>query len=299
MAKKNKITLENISLKPQSLGKVYKKKNNIVRVIFIFISFLIIIYYINDISLFINKLLGKNSATTIIDNQEKNKEKKKKQEDYQEVIFYEYIDDLKIEYNNLKITNFRNDNKVFSFVINNITNNDLSLKDKKYYFEFYNENKTLLKRMKVDIDIIKGNSSINKSLELEEEIKYLTFSEKNEQYYPNITLDNNELTCLKDNDNIIYTFIDNKLSSIKHTIVNSKDSINYEENFNEIQEYVNKYNTYNGISGSLDNDDNGYNAIIMINLRNVVDEINKYYFKSDTLAKVVNFEMEAYGFDCN
>ena len=67
MAKKNKeiVVLENVELKPQVIGYTYKKKSNIGRVIFIFIAFALVVYYINDISVFINDLFGKETAASI------------------------------------------------------------------------------------------------------------------------------------------------------------------------------------------------------------------------------------------
>ena len=75
MAKKNKerIILENVELKPQVIGYTYQKKSNIGRVIFIFIIFALAVFYINDISTFINDLLGKNTAPSIKENTESNK----------------------------------------------------------------------------------------------------------------------------------------------------------------------------------------------------------------------------------
>ena len=59
MAKKKNenVILENVELKPQVLGYTFQKKNNIGRVIFIFIAFILVVYYIDDISVFFNNLL--------------------------------------------------------------------------------------------------------------------------------------------------------------------------------------------------------------------------------------------------
>ena len=44
MAKKEKVVLENIELKPQVIGKTYRKKSNLGRVIVIFIIFILVVY---------------------------------------------------------------------------------------------------------------------------------------------------------------------------------------------------------------------------------------------------------------
>ena len=46
---------------------------------------------------------------------------------------------------------------------------------------------------------------------------------------------------------------------------------------------------------------NGFTAVLQINLKNadISSFKEKYYYKYEEEAKVVNFEMKAYGFTCN
>ena len=85
MAKKKNenVILENVELKPQVLGYTFQKKNNIGRVIFIFIAFILVVYYIDDISVFFNNLLGRETHSTIssnANNGNKDKEEEKEKE---------------------------------------------------------------------------------------------------------------------------------------------------------------------------------------------------------------------------
>ena len=66
--KKERIVLENVELQPQVLGYTYQKKNNVGRVLIIFIAFILVVYFIDDISVFFNNLLGRETAETISNN---------------------------------------------------------------------------------------------------------------------------------------------------------------------------------------------------------------------------------------
>lgn len=67
MAKKNYVKLEDVELKPQVIGQLYKKKSNLLRVLFVFAVLILVVYYINDITVWFNDLLGRQSSTSIRD----------------------------------------------------------------------------------------------------------------------------------------------------------------------------------------------------------------------------------------
>lgn len=295
MAKNKKVELENIALKPQELGKVYKKKSNIGRVIFIFIVMFLVVFYINDISFYINNLLGKQSSSSILDNREETKKKENNNVNNNEINFYEYSESLEITNNIYKINNFKKENNILSFDFENISSTLVDFSKDNYFIELYNENKTLLQRIKVDFGEINTNSKVNKSINYNNDFSYIVILSKKESDYPNVELTDSKLTCTSNNEEIIYSFLDNKLNNIKHNI----ESNNENEKSNLI-EYVNKYNSINGVSAIFTEGENSYKAVIAINYYNVNDKLdNKYYFDLNTLAKVINFEMESYGFDCN
>ena len=118
---KNNVVLENIELKPQVIGNVYKKKSNLGRVIFIFIVFILVIYYINDISVFINDLIGKSSSPAIKDNinDKDNDNMDKPNNDNNnnndnDLEYFEFNTDLTITQKDLVLNNFQNQNNLLT-----------------------------------------------------------------------------------------------------------------------------------------------------------------------------------------
>lgn len=313
MAKKNKIegvVLEDIELKPQVIGHTYQKKSNMGRVVFIFIVFLLVVFYINDISVFINDLIGKKSASSVEDlagNSNNNFNFDNNKDNKDEVIYNVFSNDLTIKKDNFTLNNFNYINNILTFDIVNESSTKLNLKDKKYFIETYNENETLLERFKLDINTVNENSKLSFELQIKESFYSIVLEEKSISDYPVVNLEVNEnnlgvLTCIKDIDNIVYTFKDNELLKIKHTISNSDiNNQNYYTLYNNYQSKINTYNNITGMSATFNSTLNGFTAIIDIDTQKVdMSLVNeKYYYSYKEMAKVVKFEMQTYGFVCN
>lgn len=309
MAKKNNniVKLENIELQPQVIGYAYQKKSNIGRVIIIFITLILAVYFLDDITVWVNNLLGKSTPDTIKNLTNKNKEVNTDDESIKKDVEYNvYSNGLEIKIDNLTLNNFNYNNKKLNFDITNNSNSIQNLSTKKYFLETYLENKTLEERFKVDINSLNPNAKINYSIDVKKDFYYIVFREKTINDYPNVDLrqDNNgisTLTCTKGIDNILYTFNNNNLNEIKHTI--SDSDINAQDYYIKYNAYKSKaemYNKVTGVNASFNGTLNGYTAIIDIDLSkaNLETISEKYYFSYKEEPKVVNFEMGTYGFDC-
>ena len=311
MAKKKeeRVILENVELKPQVLGYTYQKKNNIGRVIIIFIAFALVVYFIDDISLFFNNLLGRETASTIKENATGNKEDENtlnNNENKDEIEYYSYAEDLKIDFNNLSFDSFNVNNNILTFDINNFKTDTIDVKDKKIFLETYDASKNLIDRLKLDLTSVAGNSKITMRLNIKDTFSYITIIEKNKEDYPAITFDNNgtgenTITCTKDKDTITYTFKDASLVKINHRVVDSISDADYNTNLNTYQSKVNNYKEIDGVQASLTINQTGYTVDITLDLEKVdLSKINeKYYYAFREDAKVINYEMPAYGFNCN
>jgi len=311
MAKKNKekVVLEDIELKPQVIGYTYKKKSNLGRVIFIFGIFLIVILYINEISVFINDLLGKKTPVSIQNSTGNNNENKDNDEviENKEIIYNIYNSDLTITENNMILNNFNFINNVLTFDIKNNSNNQIDLSNKKYFLETYTEDKTLLERLKVDINTINEGNKISYKFNIKNNFYYLVLVEKTIEDYPVVKLNNNEfgigyITCTKDIETIVYTFLNNELKTLKHSISDSNIADpEYNTRFLAYQNKINNYKTSSGIIATFNGTLNGYTAVIDIELEkvNLLFTQEKYYFNYKEIPKVVKFEMQTYGFNCN
>jgi len=130
----------------------------------------------------------------------------------------------------------------------------------------------LLERFKLDINTIAENAGINFELEIEKDFYYIVLEEKTVEDYPIVNLKSDEsglakITCEKENDSITYTFRNNELESINHTILdNDTKSDDYYVRYNTYQNKVTNYNNLSGISGTFNGTLSGFSAIIAIDL---------------------------------
>ena len=313
MAKKKKnehVILENIELKPQVIGYTYQKKSNLGRVIFIFIAFLLVVYYINDISVFINKLIGKDSAETIEGLSGSNNDNNvggNNNTEKNELIYNIYDVNLVITEGDMRLNNFNYIDGKLTFDVNNTSNKQLNLSEKKYFIETYSENKTLLERVKLDVNTINESSKVSFELDITKPFYYLVLEEKTIEDYPAISLTPDEngvaiLRCLKATEEILYTFRNDELETIKHTISDSNvTDANYYNRYTSYQSKAATYNTISGMSATFNGTLNGYTLVVAIDLANAnlstIDE--NYYYGYKEIPEVVKFEMQTYGFGCN
>ena len=309
--KNEKVVLENIELKPQVLGYTFRKKNNIGRVIFIFIAFILVVYYIDDISVFFNNLLGRKTPSTISsnanNNNNNNNNNSNENENKEETEYYTYSNDLKINFENLTIDNFNINKNVLSFDINNLTLETIDVGDQNIFLETFDENKTMIDRFKLDINTVANNSKISLNLDIKKDFNYLTIKELKEEEYPPIVLDANDngestIVCKKDKETITYTFKDASLVKINHKIIDNEiNGVNYNTNLNSYQSKVNSYKQIEGVDATFTSSLNGYNVDVTLDLAKVdLSKINeKYYYAYHKDAKIINYEMTTYGFTCN
>lgn len=317
--KGQKVILENVELQPQVIGLAYKKKNNIGRVIFIFIAFILAIYFINDISIFFNNLLGLKTAETIkgsdkgnsdnpVNNENKTDDKNKDNVENTDLEYKVFSNELQITEESLVLSNFNIANNVLSFIAKNSSATSINLANQKYFIEIYNADKTLINRFKTDFGVINANSNMNFVFDLtDSNIYYIRLTKKTVEDYPEVELKNNEngiatITCTKNAENIVYTFINSELTKISHTITdNNINDLEYASRLTSYQNKVNNYNNITGISALFYNNNPGYTAVFNIDLKdaNISNLSEKYYYSYLEKAKVVNFEMQTYGFTCN
>lgn len=310
MAKKKNenVILENVELKPQVLGYTFQKKNNIGRVIFIFIAFILVVYYIDDISVFFNNLLGRETPSTISSNANNgNKDKEEEKENKEEDEYYSLSDDLKIEFENLTFDNFNLDNNTLVFDINNLSQESVDVSSKNIFLETYDADKAILERFKLNINTIANNSKISLNLNVKQSFDYFTLVVLTEDDYPavNLSADENgesKIVCTKDKETITYTFDETGLTKINHKIVdNDISNENYNINLNNYQSKVNNYKEITGVEASFTSNLTGYTVDINLDLAKVdLSKINeKNYYAYHRAAKVIFYEMPTNGFTCN
>ena len=89
---------------------------------------------------------------------------------------------------------------------------------------------------------------------------------------------------------------------INHKIIdNNINDVNYNISLNSYQNKVNNYKEIPGVVATFTSGLTGYTVDITLDLEKVdLSKINeKYYYAYHKDAKVINYEMPAYGFTCN
>ena len=304
MRRKNeKVVIEDVELKPQVIGQIYEKKTNIGRVLVIFVVFGLVVYFINDITLYLNNLFGKRSVDSI---KELTEESKKKKEEEKEIKagYYEVDNASVISVDNLSVTHFKYDNKLFAFDVYNYTDDDIDLSSKKYFLNTYDSSKELLNSYIIDFKSIKSKNKDSFSISIPKEFVYFKIEEKSIDSYPNYTITYNDnvgnLVCTLNSNIITYTFSNEGLIKISDVFEDIKDNNNYYLRYNAATNKMSEYNNLDGVDASFNTTANGYKTIVSIDLQNAninsFDNNNYYQYKEEL--KVVNYEVTSRGYTC-
>lgn len=209
-----------------------------------------------------------------------------------------------IEYNNFTLSNFNIEKDKITLKIT--TSNTINFDNSNYYLVLSKNNKELL-TLKLIGEITKEGEM---TLLFKEEIDSIVdvkgiIKQINKDSYPNILLSTDEsglgtIICSYDENEIEYTFSNGNLISIKDTYrYIDKNDGNYITIF---QQYVNKSNKLNnlGATSTITEDSISFTMTTNIDLSTYQynNNDNTNYYSLNTEAKVINFEMEAKGFDC-
>lgn len=105
-----------------------------------------------------------------------------------------------------------------------------------------------------------------------------------------ITKETSELKCTKDEEMLVYYFENEKLIKVRDYNKYFKDSTKYEESYESNKKLIEEYSTYKGITAKITDLDDGYDMLIIIDLKKV-NQANikdvKYYNlnKNETILK--------------
>lgn len=315
MAKKRikNIKLEHEELKSTTIGAFENRKKSSIGIFIIMSIFVLAVVFLPQISEYVESYLhpalppqpgtGTKDPNKPIDNDEPN---------YADT-FYTLANDLKIERKDITVDEImiNNEENILSFKVTNNTNNYIIIDNLNYFMELYNEEQTLLARIKLTGDtsvLSKYSQTLTKDIssDVASSTKSLVLVKKNITDYPSVEIKTTEegtgvLVCNKAHEKVTYKFDNGKLKEITSEISYLKTDDGYIESYENNKNLSNTYNGKTGIvSTFFEYPDVGYNITTNVNLK----EANRQYiynadsFVADTEAKVVNFEMEAQGFNC-
>lgn len=309
MGKRKKVNIDANPLQSVTIGNVNEKKHGWLFAIFLFGIFLAVVYFLPDIQKLVESFLGSSSAptnltnnvtnNTIVNNIVQNTTNNNTEVDEK----YTFADNNTV---NLGSVNFigitQNENNI-SFSVENTLENSLNVKDLKYFFEVYSEDSTLLATVLID-GTLNPKSTKNYSFSVNGSPYYYSIPVIEEEDYTYLTLDmdaekKSSLICTNDNDSIIYSFTDDKLTFIENTITYQNTDTEYNDKYTEFSNLVKQYSSINGINATLSTTSSGLVYKVRIDYLIYKESLdNRYYYSRNTTPRKVNFEMEASFFDC-
>lgn len=268
----------------------------------LFVTIIVALPFINSMITeedgFIYKLLNKNKVTTSL------VEPEDKYLDASELQILSST--TKMIYNNLIVM------KDFSITEDSINcimssyNNVLTLDSQEYYFEIYSSNKELVSYVKLTgtFDNSEKNVELKNNLSFNSNRSYygkIVLLKNND--YPDVTLNSDEsgiaeLKCSNDRETLEYTFENGYLIGIQDIVdVNFKGNDIYQK---ELGDYKEKANALGTIASVSENSVGfSFKAIIDLNTYHVPASVVDFnYFKLNSEAKIVKYNIEGKGFEC-
>ena len=210
---------------------------------------------------------------------------------------------------NIQLDAFSLNGNTLSYQINNTSPNRFDFDEENYYLELYSEDDTLLARILLDTNVARTTSTMETIVlngTTATNAKKILFVKKEESDYPNVELQKNAieediLVCSSTIETITYKFKEDKLFEIQDNVNVNSTNTNYISLLNEWKTKSETLNAMNGVNSLLVDAGTSFavNTSVDLQTAKVSKEDSKYYYEKDTLAKVVNFEMEARGFSCN
>lgn len=288
-----------------------KKKASVFGIIWIILIFGIFIagvIYLPDLSSYVNNLLNPditNTGTATNNNKDNTKDDDKK--NAEEIKKLEIASNPEFVMDTFKINNIKIENNKLSIDIVNTTNKLLDMSTLNYFIVLYDANNKLLQRIMIDEATIGENGTLNVKYNLSEtSASIVSVLPIKEEEYPafTATVDENnsgKLICKNGYETVTYLLNTNKVYAIQDIYEVSSNEAEFSTLYSTYQALSTTYNVIEGISSSVDLENNVLYFRTIINL-NTYKEGNlklKTIYKKDTDAKVMKFELEASGYTCS
>ena len=312
MKKKQKapIVLSNQELIPSVIGVIDDKEKSGWLVLVLFILLIAFVIALPTVTTWIQ---GESDIT--YDPSSNNPKPNDPEKPTEEVTFYDISDSLEVSMDGLLYQKFKIQDNMFFMEITNVSQVQSYLSEHKLFLELYDEDKTLLQRLKLPIDNIRKGSSlpVTFSLNNTDSIRQIVIVEKNENDYPPVNMTQGDdgtysLICKTDTNAVEYLFDEQgKLYYISDMTNFSSSMVGYSEMLVDYRQKTSKYNTINGVEANLIEVGTGFTSTIILDL-NQIDFMNKtirnvlnkpIYYALNTEGKVVSFELSALNYHCS
>lgn len=280
----------------------------IVWIILIFGIFIAGVIYLPDLSSYVNNLLNPDITNTgTVSNNNKDNTKDDDKKNTEEIKKLEIASNPEFVMDTFKINNIKIENNKLSIDIVNTTNKLLDMSTLNYFIVLYDANNKLLQRIMIDEATIGENGTLNVKYNLSDaSASIISVLPIKEEEYPafTATVDENnsgKLICKSGYETVTYLLNTNKVYAIQDIYEVSSNEAEFSTLYSTYQALSTTYNVIEGISSSVDLENNVLYFRTIINL-NTYKEGNlklKTIYKKDTDAKVMKFELEASGYTCS
>lgn len=308
---KEPIVIDKTPLKATSLGNLETKENGpLVAILWVGLLVVCIISlpYIAD---FVQNYQNNKIIDTPTKKPDHTSDNNTQGEITKDQTIYNFEKNLVITENKFNLSDFSVSNNVLTFKITNVGGDVDYFKKHNYFVELFNDDKTLLQRIKFDGITINKSKTITLNVDAVSFTK-ISFIEKDVKDYPNVTLKTVSeiptLTCQNKDLKVIYTFStdeDNKLKTIETNYSYASTNKDYEQMLSRYETYATSYNSLGGVKATLIPINTGFTFKVNIDLATIPEAsytstfTDKYYYSLDTEAKIVAFELKTSGFTCN
>ena len=318
MAKKKykNFKIEQEELKPITVGAFESRKKTSVGIFIILTVFVLVVIFLPQISEKVNEYLNPTPTTPVTPNNPDNPSNPEEPDEPSENVdetFYSYVANLRIEREALTVSDIVIDStaNTITYSVTNNTNSYQDMEELNYYIEIYNSERTLLERIKlVNSGILASGAFQNYTRSIDVDTAttagYIVLVQKTEDDYPEVTLTtdnagNSSMVCSNEHERVTYEFTNNALTGLTSIVEYLSTDANYTEVYSNYQTLANTYNTSPGITSTFFSGTSSFNITTIVNLEEAsrTNIFNADSFTLDTEPKVVSFEMEALGFDCN
>lgn len=316
MAKEKKLRIKNMKLEQNELqattiGEYGSKKHSSFGVFVLLTLFILFVYFLPDISDYVQAYLHPEIVPSgPIVNPNPPKPSDDGEENYNDT-YYELTTDLKIERKDITLSNFvlNIEEGTLTFLATNNTSGYQHLEDLNYYLELFNEEQTLLERIKITGDQNLASGAFQELVKNLRDgsastLKSLALVKKTVEEYPAVNIknegDTGSLVCKNKYENVTYKFQQEKLVEVVNEVTYLNTELDYDIAYSNYQRLSNNFGNKAGVMSMFMDVDNGFK----INTTVDMSKVDRFYiysadsFKLNTEPKVVSFEMEAQGFDC-
>ncbi len=308
--KKNKIEkvpIANTELSPTTIGAINENESGLKSVIIIFSLLIVIIFVLPYVMSWFEKEQTPNPTpqVTVPSQNQEPEQQEEKVENYLSL-----NEQIKESLNNCNYNVTANEQNL-SINITNVNADANILINKPTFIELYTEDKTLIKRIMLPKEMLEKNKSTTYTYDITGQEAYIMLKSPAKEDYPQVNIvsinQNKEpfLTCTKDNETLTYIFQTQNNEYYLTKIVDSlKITSVTEETINNYENIASIYNTIEGVQAQL-NQENGLDFTTTLDLNKLNFETaskslnNEAYYAKDTIAKVINFEMESNDYICN